>query len=236
MDINETDEHDVPSSEGGSRRDLLKGATFLGAGVAAGAVAGGVAGASAGGGSPSRKRFSFEVACLGDTARVVAHPVLSDAAAMDVFDGSSFQSFFGGRDASDLRGSPWWVEGWIYPTGTIRGDGFIPTEEGRIGSWFCRGHMLISADRPDPHVATVQEYYFGGLEQDPLGSEMLISQGVEGRNAETWSAVRVVAGGTGRYRAARGEVTQTQISINSIPMPPGPGSPNFRFDFDVDIP
>lgn len=210
------------------RRNFLKGAGFVGAGVAAGALAGGVAGAAVSdGGGGSRTRLTIEVACLGHTVRVLPYPALSGILDM-----------FGSLDQFDVRGSPWWVEGWIYPAGTITGYGFIPVEEDRIGSWFCRGHFLASPDRPDPHLSTMQEYYFGGLEQDPMGSKTLASQGVEGRNTEDWSATRVVTGGTGVYRGARGEVTQTQISRNSTAMPgeDGGNAPNFRFDFDIDLP
>lgn len=209
------------------RRNFLMGAGLVGAGVAAGAVAGGVAGAVTAG-SDDTESLSLEVACLGQTLRNIEFPRL---------DGVVPETGADGLDPGDLRGSPFYVEGWIYPAGTIaEGDGFIPTEDDVIGMWLCRGHLLISPGREDPHVATLQEYYLGDVAENPIGTELLASQGVEGRNLERWSATRIVTGGTGVYRGARGQVTQSQIGFNSTVDYLGFTAPNFRFEFDIDLP
>lgn len=212
-----------PSRSG--RRDFLRGAAFAGAGVAVGAVGAGVAGAVTNDGD-SRSEVSFDVACLGQTFRAVFLPALPDLSQLN-----------GGLADNDLRGSPFWVEGWIYPAGTIpEGDGFIPTEDGVIGTWICRGHLIISPDRADPHIASHQEYYFGDFVQNPIGAEMLMSEGLEGRDTERWSAERAITGGTGQYRGARGVITQSMIGFNSTIDFDGFNALNFRFDADIDLP
>lgn len=209
----------------GPRRNFLLGAGMLGAGVVGGAIAGGIAG----GGGDQSSSLRIDVACLGPTLRNIEFPRLGGVVPDTGADG---------LDLGDLRGSPFYVEGWIYPAGTIpEGDGFIPTEDSAIGIWLCRGHLLISPGREDPHVATLQEYYLGDvISDDPIGASLLASQGVEGRNLDRWSAERIVTGGTGPYRGARGQVTQSQIGFNATVDYLGLPVPNFRFDFDIDLP
>lgn len=223
------DEHDLQDhtdSEKPERRRLLRAAALGGAGLAVGAAVGATAGAaSAGGSSDSRKQFAIDVACLGNLARPLLLPWLTGVV-------DAYQD----RDPGDLRGSFFWFEGWIYPEGTIAGDGFIPTEIDRIGTWFCRGNFIVSPDRGEPHLASVQEYYLSPMDSNPIGSRLLVSQGLEGRNEDGWEALRAVTGGTGEYRSARGEVLQRQVSLNSTELPNGNNAPNFRFEFDIDLP
>lgn len=202
------------------RRNLMRTVAIGGVGLTAGAVLGGGAVAIATGDETSAATRSLvvEVACLGHTIREMAPPLFWPLV-----------DELGELDEGDLRGGSWYVEGMMYPEGTILGDGFIPTDVDRIGTWFCRGNGMSHSERQDPHLVTQQEYYFGSLADDPIGSRMLLSTGVEGRDTDGWRAHRAVVGGTGLYRGARGEVIQEEIGINSTE------APNFRFEFDFDV-
>ncbi|MDQ4131507.1 MAG: hypothetical protein M3133_11065, partial [Actinomycetota bacterium] len=126
-----------------ARRELLRRGLIWG-GVGA-AAASGVTVAAAPADARARRTLTFDVACLGDSFRLIWAP--------------------GAPESGDLRGSTFSVEGAIYPPGTIDGTGFDPAAHGdeRIGTWFCRGWMLISGDRPEPHAITTQEYVLGLL-------------------------------------------------------------------------
>ena len=93
------------------RRTLLKKGSLL---AGAGAATAGVAGLAA---APAHaaewQRVTYDVACLGDTFRILVHP---DA----------------NPQGGELRGSTFSVEGSIYRNGTIPGSGFDPagTERG----------------------------------------------------------------------------------------------------------
>lgn len=206
------------------RRSAIKTAAIGGIGLTAGAVLGGGAvAATAGPAEAERRTVVVEVATLGDTTRSVPFPLLARSVELAEL------------DEGDLRGGPWYMEGIMYPEGTILGDGFIPTDTGQIGIWFCRGSNINHPGRADPHLVTEQQFLFGSLADEPLGAKLLISTGIEGRNRPTWRAHRAVVGGTGEYRGATGEVVQEQISTNATEFPFGGKAPNFRFEFDVDI-
>ena len=223
--VTEASEQDQTSEPHGgltSRRQALGLAAAGGVGAAAGLVAGGGVTLAAGASGDAQKTLSIEVALRVATIRPIDLAWFGDAVPFAL-------------DPGDLRGGTWYVEGWIYPIGTFKGDGFIPTEGDAIGTWFCRGNLISSPQRPDPHVATTQEYYFGTLDEEPIGQSLLISQGLEGRNEMPWAATRAVTGGTGEYRGARGTVVQTQIGVTSELDAFGMGGAYFRFDFDIDV-
>lgn len=115
-----------------SRRRWLGGAAIGGVALAGGAVAGAVASSQTADGI-RRERLVLEVACLGDTFRQA--------------------DFADAPVPNDLRGSPFAVEGWIYPEGTIQGDGFVATATGAIGHWFCSGCEATSPSRRRSHSA-----------------------------------------------------------------------------------
>jgi len=206
---------------GRSRRLFLTGAL---AGVGAGAVAG--AGTAAAMTADDASTLTVDVACLGPTVRITAAPVL-DGAAPALYDEEPL-------DPSDLAGSPFLAQGIIYPAGTIAGEGFIPTDEGSIGTWLCRGFFINGPQRPDPHMSTDQTFHFGALTfEDGIGNAMLATHGIEGAGGPAWEVNRLVTGGTGEYRGARGECRQTEIGRNSTLFPWGLPALNFRFDFDL---
>ncbi len=203
------------SSRGLSRRSAL------GLGAAVGGAVGVGAGLSlAPSAAAQTSMLTLDVAPIGETGRVAPMPqLLGEDAGLEEF---------------DLRGSPFYLEGLIYPGGTIAGDGFIPTTDGAIGQWFCRGHVILHPQRPNPHLVTQQEFLFGLItETDPFPGDLLTTQGLESTSDGVAVTTRVVTGGTGAYLGARGQVVQTEISISGTVFPNGDPVGNYRFDFDL---
>ena len=198
-----------------SRLALGSGALLAGAVGGAAATATGVAG-----GGWKRETIEFDVACLGDWWR-----------------DSPFN--YAASD-SDFRGAPFSVEGWIYPAGTIPtpGDGFVPTGDGSIGRWLCRGSTLVYADRIEPHVQTTQEFIFGPMSGDELFPDDLITtSGTEGTFETDQIAHRSIVGGTGRYLGASGQQHQARNGYNTSSFTDGTGNaPNFVMRLDLLLP
>ena len=88
--------------------------------------------------------MTMDVACLGHTWR---------------------QSMADNPAGPDDFRMPFLVEGSIYPAGTV-GDGFVPSDDGSIGRWFCQGWLLVHADRAEPHVSSRQVYVFGAITEE----------------------------------------------------------------------
>ena len=196
-----------------NRRRLLTGAGIGAAGLAGGVI--GAIGANALRGDLDDQQLSLDVACDGATYR---------------------QTLFADRpDPGDLRGSPFSVQGFIYEAGTIKDDGFIPTEDGSLGIWMCTGFLIVHPGRPEPHVVTTQTYFFGGIGGEAVFPEdTLVSHGLEGANEVGVATNRPVTGGTGIYLGANGRVRQEVTGFNTSLLfgTEFPAS-NFRFDFDV---
>lgn len=200
-----------------SRRNLLRGAAVGGAVVATAAVGAGTAAAVSGGNQFRRESLVFEVACLGQTWR--DSPVRNPA------------------DDADFR-TPFSVEGYIYPDGTTS-EGFIPTLDGVIGHWLCRGWIMIDGERFEPHTFSDQLYTFGLINPDRVfPPDTLTSLGLEGTFDMSQVSSRSVTGGTGQYFGANGQVNQSFISTNSTVFDDGSGDNalNFRFEFDLLLP
>jgi hypothetical protein len=185
------------------------------------AVGGGAAGAlvarSTGSAGFHKKSLTVEVACLGNMWR---EGVKSNPA-----------------DEGDFR-APFLVEGWIYPEGTIKVDGFIPTEEGSIGRWFCRGYIVIDNQRAEPHGSTHQDFIFGTITRaNVFPRDTMSVTGLEGTSARDQVALRAVIGGTGAYLGAIGQVGERLIAKNSTVFAPDniEHAPCFRFDFDIRV-
>jgi hypothetical protein len=135
--------------------------------------------------------------------------------------------------AGDLRGVGFLVEGLIYRSGTIpAGPGFDPASAPAIGTWLCRGWLMLHGGRPEPHAVTTQEYMLGIVTpSNPTPRDALVSSGPEGGVPR---AVRSIIGGTGRYRRARGEVVQHLIGTNTTVLNVlGMPGPDLRFVFEL---
>ncbi len=213
-------EHHEGTREPGVGRRAALGLTAGAVGAAAGLGAGI---AVSDGASATTKSLVVDVAAIGETFRLFPAPALLPDANLD---------------PSDLRGSMFWTEGYIYPEGTIQGDGFVPTSEGAIGHWMCRGHIISSATRPEPHIISNQEFIFGLIRPDRLfPPDTLTSAGLEATNEGLQDSLRAVTGGSGIYRGAAGQVLEIETGLNAS-VQPGLDlpAPNFRFEFDLDIP
>ena len=210
---------EIEAAAGGEQsknRSIDRRKLLAGVGVGA-AVIGGVTGAaSASGGVEIRKEtVTFDVACNGGTWR--------DSPVRD-------------QPTGDYRGTPFMVEGFIYPEGTVAPNGFVPSADQAIGHWFCRGFLLLHSERPEPHLASVQEYQFGRIsESDLFPEDGITTSGIEGSVIQDQIMHRSVIGGTGRYRAASGELTQENLGFNTSILADGTGdaAPNFRCTFDL---
>lgn len=147
-------------------------------------------------------------------------------------------------DETDLGPHPYYgasfvVQGIIYSEGTLSDPGSGLFEDGTpefpenvLGRWICRGWFVGDSEDParggiftpgGPFVATTQIY---NLNEENPGDRMLISDGVELIDLDV-PFKRPVTGGTGIYRRARGEVTQTAIGANDT------GLFNFTFSFKL---
>jgi hypothetical protein len=201
---------------GVSRRGLV-GGLAIGAGIVTAGAIGGVAANAAGSSTGYRsERLVVDVACLADQWVEAVK-----------WDKSS---------ADDFR-TPFLVEGWIYPEGTIKGDGFVPVEAGSIGRWFCRGFGVGTAGRGEPHVNTHQDYIFGVVGgDDPFPGDMISTAGIEGTVDRTVVAKRAIVGGTGQYLGATGQMFQQFIAWNTSTFP-GSEDPGFswRMTFDMRV-
>lgn len=172
---------------------------------------------------------------MADEGNGVRRESLVVEVAMDMsslLDGTVRQAF----DQSDFR-APLLVEGLIYPAGTDLPDGFVLTEDGVIGSWFCRGWTLTRGGRPEPHALTTQEFLFDAIVPDAVfPADLLVTSGVEGGEDEGWSATRAVVGGAGRWFGASGQVTQVMTGANTSASYNGGSGMNMRFTFDLLLP
>ena len=130
-------------------------------------------------------------------------------------------------------GASFVVQGVIYRPGTFaangrtsgllaNGDPEFP--ERVIGNWTCRGWFIGDgiATATGPFVATTQIYDF---DPDQPGARTIVSDGIELIDLDV-PFQRAITGGTGRFRNAGGEVTQTSVGVNAT------GLFNFTFHFD----
>lgn len=205
-------ELDTPAPDVGRRR-LLRGLALGGVAVGGGIVGAGAAVATTND-AWKRETVRFDVACLGHLWRWadISNP----------------------ENDADFR-TPFLVEGWIYPEGTIPGDGFVPTPERATGHWFCRGWTAIDDNRSEPHAASNHDYIMGEILEDRLfPPDTLASTGLEGTNGSQ-VGVRAVIGGTGKYLGATGEVRQINNGFNTTVFADGSGdnAPNFVFEIDL---
>lgn len=206
-----SEDHQAPDLD---RRRLLARAIWGAVGLTA--ATGGASVALAPAASAAGKTATYDVACLLNTFTFIAAE-----GATDPF--------------SNFRGTTFFVEGDLYPGGTIP-DGvtdFDPASKTATGHWLCRGWFINRTgrageeDRPEPHVLTHQEYLLARITADTIfPADQLTSSGLEGDNAGR-SALRSVVGGAGVWHGARGSVFQHVIGSNTTT------GPNFRFAFDL---
>jgi hypothetical protein len=122
------------------------------------------------------------------------------------------------EDGLPAYGNPFVTEGYLYPPGTLSGsngvlaDGRPEFPERVIGTWVCRGYMIGDGAHTatGPWVTSTQTYAFGAGSGDVL----LVTEGFELADTDV-PVTRAVTGGTGPFRAARGEQSQTLLGFTA---------------------
>lgn len=128
------------------------------------------------------------------------------------------------EDSIPQRGSFFITEGKIYPAGTIERDGAAfdpssPNGPAEIGRWFCRGTHLVAGNEipgtQEPWVYTSQLYLL------PDDGASIDTSGIE----QTAPIVRMVTGGTGKFKRVAGVQKQEFLGFNQL------GGVNLRVTF-----
>lgn len=116
-------------------------------------------------------------------------------------------------------GNTFITQGYIYPAGTLNGgngvnpDGSPEFPELVLGHWFCRGWFVNedgAAASTGALVIATQIFNFG----DEVGNQTIVTDGLELVDVGV-PVTRAIIGGTGRYRAAVGEVHQVLLGPNA---------------------
>jgi hypothetical protein len=116
-------------------------------------------------------------------------------------------------DFGDLRGSTFYVEGPIFPGGTIPDESsdFDATQhtDKQIGTWFGMGQFMLFRGRPNPHLYSTHTYVFGDITPDDnfppdqfssIGTEASLTQ-------DTKPSTRAIVGGAGRFFGQSGQIS-----------------------------
>lgn len=163
-------------------------------------------------------RVIVEVACFGNTFAHILAPGASPT------------------DQSNWRGTTFVVEGALYRAGTIPVGvtDWDPSSATPIGQWFCRGWFISrtgrpgEADRPEPTGIVDQDYVVGLITPAHVfPRDTITTAGLTGTADLQQHPIYSVTGGTGRFLAARGQITQRVIGANTT------GAPNFVCDFQL---
>lgn len=123
-----------------------------------------------------------------------------------------------------------------------------------FGSHFNTGWVLINGSRDPgkdtrgtpvdpgrqvPHLLSTHSFFLGIFANDALSPPSLITKGIEnGNDPDAEVVIRAVAGGTGPFRFARGQVRQDRIGRNttrlrSFSKAGDVLAPNYRFTFTL---
>jgi hypothetical protein len=122
-------------------------------------------------------------------------------------------------DGMPKDGSAFITRGYLYPAGTLKGDGDGVNKDGSpqypekvIGEWICQGYMINEAAHTKTGVWVFSTQFFQ-IGNTP-GAETIVSQGYE--LADVGVAIsRAITGGTGQYKDARGSGEQTMLGLNA---------------------
>ena len=120
------------------------------------------------------------------------------------------------EDGMPAYGNPFVTEGFLYPPDTLNGsngvlaDGSPEFPQKVIGTWMCRGYMIGDGAHTEtgPWVISTQTYNFGTA----YGAATLVTDGYELADKNV-SVTRAITGGTGPFRAARGEQSQVLLGF-----------------------
>jgi len=121
-------------------------------------------------------------------------------------------------DGMPADGSSFITRGYLYEPGTlnesngVNPDGSPEFPEKVIGEWICQGYMINDAGHATGGVWVFSTQFFQ-LGDEP-GAQTLVTTGYE--LADVGVAIaRAVTGGSGDYKTARGESSQTLLGLNA---------------------
>jgi hypothetical protein len=121
-------------------------------------------------------------------------------------------------DGMPADGSSFITRGYLYEYGTltdsngVNPDGTPEFPDKVIGEWICQGYMINDAGHATGGVWVFsnQFFQFG----DEPGAETIVTQGYELADIDV-AIARAITGGTGEYKMARGESSQTMLGLNA---------------------
>ncbi len=121
-------------------------------------------------------------------------------------------------DGLPADGSSFITRGYLYEYGTLEGgtgvnaDGSPEFPDKVIGEWICQGYMINDAGHATEGVWVFSNQFFQ-LGDEP-GEQTIITQGYELADLNV-AIARAITGGTGKYKSARGESSQTLLGLNA---------------------
>jgi hypothetical protein len=121
-------------------------------------------------------------------------------------------------DGMPADGSSFITRGYLYEPGTlnesngVNPDGSPEFPEKVLGEWICQGYMINDAGHATGGVWVFSTQFFQ-LGDEP-GAQTIVTTGYE--LADVGVAIaRAITGGSGEYKTARGESSQTLLGLNA---------------------
>jgi hypothetical protein len=134
------------------------------------------------------------------------------------------------EDGLPADGSSFITRGYLYEYGTLDGgngvnpDGSPEFPDEVIGEWICSGYMINDAGHATGGVWVFSTQFF--QLGDEAGAQTIVTTGYELADVDV-AIARAITGGTGDFKTARGESTQTLLGLNASE------GVNLRVDFVV---
>lgn len=122
------------------------------------------------------------------------------------------------EDGMPADGSSFITRGYLYEPGTLTGsngvnpDGSPEFPDKVIGEWICQGYMINDAGHATGGVWVFSTQFFQ-LGSEP-GAQTIVTQGYELADTDV-AITRAITGGTGDFKLARGESSQTLLGLNA---------------------
>ncbi len=135
------------------------------------------------------------------------------------------------EDGMPADGSSFITRGYLYPYGTLEGgngvnpDGSPEFPDLVLGEWICQGYMINEAAHATSGVWVFSTQFFQLGEE--AGAQSIVTQGYELADVDV-AIARAITGGTGDYKLARGESSQTFLGFNASE------GVNLRVEIDVE--
>lgn len=122
------------------------------------------------------------------------------------------------EDGMPADGSSFITRGYIYEYGTLTGgngvnlDGSPEFPDKVVGEWICSGYMINDAGHATGGVWVFSTQFFQ-LGDEP-GAQTIVTTGYELADVDA-AIARAITGGTGDFKTARGESSQTLLGLNA---------------------